>query len=219
MIIRVKLFIFRTVMKVLGLLLALSAPVSAFAVQDRYEQKVERYQNSWNRLIPRYQKLQFAGAMGVFSLGIGWDYGKNKQWESDLLFGYLPRFDGDHGHLTITLKQNYIPWKLNIKRSRWRVEPFTMSLYMNKIFGDEFWTREPDKYPDGYYGLATNTRFNLAFGQRIDFRLKPEGSSERITLFYEFGTNDLYLISAFTNKSLRVSEIFSLSLGLKFQFL
>ena len=70
MIIRVKLFIFRTVMKVLGLLLALSAPVSAFAVQDRYEQKVERYQNSWNRLIPRYQKLQFAGAMGVFSLGI-----------------------------------------------------------------------------------------------------------------------------------------------------
>ncbi len=185
----------------------------------RHERKLENYKKGWALLIPRYEKIQYAGSMGLLSIGMGWDYGRKKQWESDLLFGYLPRFDGEHGHMTITLKENYIPWKLNVGRSRWMAEPFTVSLYMNKIFGDEFWTREPDKYPDGYYGLATNLRFNLAFGQRIDFKIKPVGLSSRMTLYYELGTNDLYIISYFCNKYLKFSDIFNLSLGIKFQFI
>lgn len=187
--------------------------------QNRHEIRVERYQRGWNRLIPHYQKIQYAGSMGLISLGCGWDYGKREQWETDFFLGYLPRFDGDKGHLTITIKENYIPWRFLIRKSRWAIEPFTVSLYMNKIFGDEFWTREPDKYPDGYYGLATNTRINLAFGQRFDFKIKPIGLSDRICLYYEFGTNDLYLISYLTNKYLHLSDIFSLSLGIKFKFL
>lgn len=187
--------------------------------QTRHERKLEKYKKGWERLIPRYQKLQYAGDMGLISLGVGWDYGKKKTWETDLFLGYLPRFDGDRGHVTITLKENYIPWKVKIKTGRWFLEPFTASLYINKIFGDEFWTREPDKYPDGYYGLATNLRFNLAFGQRLCFKVKPIGLSERLTVFYELGTNDLYIISYFTNKYLKVTDIFNLSLGIKFQFL
>lgn len=187
--------------------------------QNRHEVKLEKYKSNWNKLIPRYQKLQFAGSMGLFSIGAGWDYGKKKQWETDILIGYLPKFDGDGGHATITLKQNYIPWKLSLKNDRWGLEPFTASFYMNKIFGDNFWTREPDKYPDGYYGLATNLRFNLAFGQRFRFKVKSVSLSDEVTLFYEFVTNDLYIISAFTNKYLRITDIFSLSLGIKFQFI
>lgn len=185
----------------------------------RLERKLERYKEGWSRLIPRYQKVQYAGSMGLISLGVGWDYGKKKQWETDLFLGYLPRFDGDKGHVTITLKENYIPWKLNFKKDRLSFEPFTASLYMNKIFGNEFWSREPDKYPDGYYGVATNFRFNIAFGQRIDFKMRPLGLSEHLTLFYEFGTNDLYIISYFTNRYLKIPDIFNLSLGIKFQFL
>jgi len=187
--------------------------------EERHERKLERYQQGWARLIPQYEKIQYAGSMGLISLGIGWDYGKKAQWETDLFLGYLPRFEGDKGHLTITLKENYIPWCIGIKKERWKFDPFTVSLYMNKIFGNEFWTREPDKYPDGYYGVATNFRFNLAFGQRIHFSVKPVGLSERITLFYELGTNDLYIISYATNKYLHFSDIFNLSLGIKFQFL
>lgn len=188
--------------------------------QNRHERKLQQYKKGWEKLIPRYQKIQYAGSMGLISVGVGWDYGKGKQWETDLFLGYLPRFDGSSGHATITLKENYIPWQINLAKSeRWKVEPFTASLYINKIFGDEFWSREPDKYPDGYYGLATNLRFNLAFGQRIRFKVKPIGLSEQLTLFYEFGTNDLYIISYFTNKYLHFSDIFNLSLGIKFQFL
>lgn len=188
--------------------------------QNRHERKLQQYKKGWEKLIPRYQKIQYAGSMGLISIGVGWDYGKSKQWETDLFLGYLPRFDGSSGHATITLKENYIPWQINLAKSeRWKAEPFTASLYINKIFGDEFWSREPDKYPDGYYGLATNLRFNLAFGQRVRFKVKPIGLSEQLTLFYEFGTNDLYIISYFTNKYLHFSDIFNLSLGIKFQFL
>lgn len=188
-------------------------------ISNKHERKLQLYKKGWERLIPRYQKIQYAGSMGLVSIGVGWDYGKCKQWETDLFLGYLPRFDGHSGHATITLKENYIPWKINIKSERWKFEPFSASLYINKIFGDEFWSREPDKYPDGYYGLATNLRFNVAFGQRLHFKVKPIGLSEYLTLYYEFGTNDLYLISYFSNKYLRFTDIFNLSLGIKFQFL
>lgn len=187
---------------------------------ERHTKKLERYQVRWNRLVPRYQKIQYAGSMGLISVGVGWDYGRKKQWETDFFLGYLPRFDGDKGHVTMTLKENYIPWKVNIGQSRWRVEPFTASLYVNKIFGDEFWMKDPDRYPSkSYYGVATNLRFNLAFGQGVSMRFKPVGLSSRIKFFYEFATNDLYIISYFTNKYLRVPDIFNLSVGIKLQFL
>lgn len=187
--------------------------------QNKHERLQEQYQSRWNKLVPRYNKFQFAGGMGLFSLGMGWDYGKKKQWETDILLGYLPKFDGKEHHITITLKENYIPWKIRIKNSRWVGEPFTASIYINKIFGEEFWTKDPDKYPDKYYNVATNLRFNIAFGQRIKFNLKPKLLTDHITFFYEVGTNDLYVISYFTNKYLHLTDIFSLSLGLKFQFL
>lgn len=210
----------RSVLRGLVLMLPLWMGALAGYGQSRHERQLEKYKKGWELLIPRYQKIQYAGDMGLISLGAGWDYGKKKQWETDLFLGYLPRFDGDKGHVTITLKENYIPWKIRIRKTeRWAFDPFTVSLYINKIFGDEFWTREPDKYPDGYYGLATNLRFNLAFGQRLHFKVKPIGLSERITVFYEFGTNDLYVISYFCNKYLKFSDIFNLSLGIKFQFL
>ena len=39
--------------------------------QSKYERHVERYQSAWQKLIPKYTKLQFAGSMGLLSAGIG----------------------------------------------------------------------------------------------------------------------------------------------------
>ena len=32
---------------------------------ERHKRKLERYQNQWNSLIPKYQNLQFAGSIGL----------------------------------------------------------------------------------------------------------------------------------------------------------
>lgn len=184
-----------------------------------YEHKIQRYKTGWANLIPQYRKFQYAGSMGLLSVGVGWDYGRREQWETDFFLGYLPRWDGDRGYLTMTLKENYVPWQVKIRSGRLKYEPLTISLYVNKIFGDKFWESEPDKYPNGYYGFMTSCRLNFSFGQRICFKTKPIGLSEQITLFYELGTSDLYLISYFTNKYLQLSDIFHLSLGIKLKFI
>lgn len=191
---------------------------------SRYERRVLRYKNGWANLIPDYSKLQFAGGMGVMSFGIGWAYGKNDQWETDLFLGVLPKFSGDEVHITLTLKENFLPWKIRLNGEdnyyRWMLEPFSVSLYINKIFGDgEFWTRQPNKYPDKYYILATNLRFNLAFGQRINVSVRNPRFANTVSFFYEVTTNDLYVICAVQNRTLKLHDIFSLSLGLRFQIL
>ena len=191
---------------------------------SRYERRVLRYKNGWANLIPDYSKLQFAGGMGVMSFGVGWAYGKNDRWETDVLLGFLPRFSGEEGHATFTLKENFLPWKIRLNSEddyyRWVLEPFSVSLYLNKIFGDgEFWTRQPEKYPDKYYILATNLRFNLAFGQRLNVSVRNPHFANTVSFFYEITTNDLYVICAIQNRTLKLHDIFSLSLGLRFQIL
>lgn len=82
---------------------------------NRYDKRVHRYRKHWEKLIPTYSKLQFAGNMGLLSVGTGWDYGKRDQWETDIFLGFLPKYQSDKAKLTFTLKQNYIPWSLPIK--------------------------------------------------------------------------------------------------------
>ena len=60
---------------------------------SRYDKRVHRYRKHWESLIPTHTKLQFAGNMGLLSLGTGWDYGKRNQWETDIFFGILPKYD------------------------------------------------------------------------------------------------------------------------------
>lgn len=186
---------------------------------NKYDNRVHKYKQRWEKLIPTQTKIQYAGGMGLLSAGIGWDYGKHSQWESDVFLGFIPKYDSKRAKTTITLKQSYIPWSLNIKNG-FSIEPLSCGLYFNSVFGDEFWVREPDRYPKGYYGFSTKIRTHIFLGQRFTYLINPEKRyrSKSISLFYELNTCDLYLISAITNNYLRPRDYLGLSFGLKFQF-
>ena len=94
----------------------------------RYDRRVHRYRRRWAALIPTHSKLQFA-------------------------FGFIPKYSSSKAKATFTVKQNYIPWSLQIKESRFSAEPLTCGIYLNTVFGEEFWVSEPDRYPEGYYGF------------------------------------------------------------------
>lgn len=182
-----------------------------------HELKLERYNHRWQQLIPRYQKAQFAGSMGLLSLGIGWEYGKN-HWETDALFGFLPKFEDEEVKVTFTLKQNYIPWDIHLVKNQWSFAPLTTGLYMNSILDDRFWKREPRKYPDRYYKFSTRIRFHVFMGQRITFHIpNPKRLHKSVSAFYELSTCDLYFISAVSNQSIRARDYLSLSFGIKLQ--
>jgi hypothetical protein len=187
----------------------------------RYERHLERVRKGWNGLLPTHIKLQYAGNMGVLSLGTGWDYGKHKQWETDVYLGFLPKFKSSRPKITFTLKQNYIPWRVNIRNSRFSVDPLTCGLYFNTIFGHEFWVNEPSRYPKGYYGFSSKVRTNIYVGERLTYHIPPKYRTiaKECTFFYEISSCDLYIVSAFTNKYLKPKDYLSLSLGIKFQLM
>ncbi|MFV0417396.1 MAG: hypothetical protein ACK5KT_01525 [Dysgonomonas sp.] len=188
--------------------------------QNGYERRIEKYQSQWDKLIPTHQKIQYAGGMGLLSVGIGWDYGKNNQWETDVFLGYLPKYTTKRSKITFTLKQNFIPWKKMLS-SKFSIDPLACGLYVNTIFDGDFWVHEPDKYPNGYYSFSTKMRFNIYLGQRVTFHIPPQKRffTKNVTAFYEISTNDLYMVSAFTNSSLKPTDYLRLSFGLKFQLL
>ena len=173
--------------------------------ENRYDRRVHRYRRHWEALIPTHTKIQFAGNMGLLSFGTGWDYGRRNQWETDVFFGVLPKYDSKRTKLTFTVKQNYLPWSLQIKQSRFSVEPLACGMYLNTVFGDEFWVNEPERYPKGYYGFSSKVRIHAFLGQRITYDIDPQRrfTAKEITFFYEISTCDLYVVSAFTNKYLK----------------
>lgn len=195
--------------------------ITTYVRPSRYDRRVHRYRRHWNALIPTHLKLQFAGNMGLLSVGTGWDYGKHNQWETDILLGFLPKYHSSENKITLTVKQNYMPWSLQIKESRFSVEPLSCGMYLNTVFGDDFWVSEPSRYPKGYYGFSSKVRIHAFLGQRITYDIDPRRrfTAKSITFFYEISTCDLYIVSAFTNKYLKPKDYLSLSFGVKLQML
>lgn len=162
----------------------------------------------------------YAGNMGLLSFGTGWDYGKRNQWETDILLGFIPKYSSKKTKVTMTLKQNYMPWSINIGKG-FSTEPLACGLYLNTVFGDQFWVNEPDRYPKGYYGFSSKVRIHIYMGQRLTYDIDPQRRflAKSVTFFYEISTCDLYLVSAVQNSYLRPRDYLSLSFGLKFQWL
>ena len=186
------------------------------SVLSRYERTALKYHKHWDILIPTQCVIQTCGNMGIVSLGLGWDYGKHRQWETHLLLGFIPRFDSSDSKLTLTLKENFIPWRKDIGKGWW-FEPLECSLYVNTVFGHDFWVKQPTKYESG----STRIRPNIALGERIRFDI-PDNKRKRIksiTLFYELGTNDIYFMRFYRNGSAEFWDVFGLSFGAKLQVL
>lgn len=190
---------------------------SPFAMgQGIGKEKTGKTESYWSRFIPDQAKFQFAGSMGMFSVGPGLSYGKKTQWETDLFIGYIPKIDNMKGHITLTLKQTYTPFRVTLN-DKFSYEPLTAGIYMNKIFGKYFWEKLPSKYPRNYYFWATNTRFNVFIGQAVSFQPSKE-SARNWSFFYEVNTNDLYILSAYGNNMIDLTDIINISFGLRYRF-
>ena len=188
---------------------------------SRYERRMKRYSSVWQSLQPSQFIMQNAGNMGLLSFGLGWNYGKRNQWETHLLFGWIPKYKGHSVRMTMTLKETFIPWNKRLGEE-WRLEPLTVGLYANTVFGKAFWRSQPSRYPDKYYQfLSTRVRLNVFLGQRITV-IVPNNKRKFVksmTAFYELSTCDLYIRCMFQDSSVKLKDIVGLSLGLKMQIM
>ncbi len=184
----------------------------------RYLKSLKRHYKFHKRLFPNQTSLQFAGSIGFLSAGFGWHYGKQDNWETEFFFGFIPEFSSDEEKFTFTLKQRFTPWRINLSR-HWDIDPLMCSAYLCAIIGEDFWTREPSRYENGYYGFSNRFRLHFALGQRVRYKIpsKKRRRHKSVALYYELGTNELYLISTIPNRHLHFREALSLSIGSTFE--
>jgi len=180
---------------------------------------MDRYQRRWQALIPTQLAFHYAGNMGVASAGVGWSYGKNHQWETELLLGIIPKYSSSRAKAMMTIKENYIPWSLKIRKSPISIEPLTASYYVTTVFDHSFWARQPERYPKGYYWFPTRLRHNIAVGQRVTRTFANNGkpNTDGFTLLWELSTTELDIIYKIHNKTVKMKDILHLSVGLKLE--
>ena len=216
--------------KLLSLLLTLSGLSASFMAHAgeptaadsasimRYEQRLQTRMDRWHRLIPNLLSVQFAGGTGMFSAGIGWDYGKNNCWETHLLFGFLPRQNHSQAYLTMTLNEKYLPWRIAVGKLPIEINPLVVSASIDSVLHEDFWTSEPDRYPKGYYGFSSRIRFQLGIGQRFSFNIPRQRRylSRRLSAYYEVSTCDLYVRQKILNKHLPLKDIITIGIGIMY---
>ena len=168
------------------------------------------------RFVPSSYLLQGAGGIGVISAGFGWDYSKHKRWSTDVLVGFVPKYDTENVKLTLTLRQTYTPFQVSIYEDL-DYHPLRVGAYVSTISGRQFWLSAPDKYPSNYYTFSTKVRFNIFVGQDVQYKLQSTTSYfDRVKLYYDFHTSDLNLIARVQNSYFKNLRYISLAIGAKF---
>lgn len=183
----------------------------------RYVQRMEKRMERWNKLIPTVFPLQYAGGTGMFSAGCGWAYGRDHKFETHLMAGFIPKKYNRHFYWTLSLREVYMPWRVRLGAGPFELRPLTVSLGVSSIIHNDFWTKQPERYPSGYYYfLSTRVRFLLGLGQRISFNVPEEKRfmSRKLSFYYEVSICDLYLRQKFMHGEIPLKDLLTIGMGL-----
>lgn len=184
------------------------------AVESKYDIRLKKHKSWSQKMIPDIVLFQYAGGIGKYNLGVGWDYGKSEQWETHFMIGFIPsRYNLNH-YWTTTLRECYVPWRVDVKKYV-RMQPVIVQLSINSILHGDFWASEPDRYPHGYYSFSSRIRFHLGLGQRFTYMIPKEKRylSREVSLYYEVSTCDLYVRQKIKSSSVPLRDIIILAVG------
>jgi hypothetical protein len=165
--------------------------------------------------VPDYLKTQFAGNIGVISVGAGYQL-FNKVLYSELLYGYVPESvsKADKIHL-ITIKNTFPIFRKKIGKNI-IITP-TAGFSSTIDIGTTTFTTLPSKYPEGYY-VPTAFHFTLFGGAMLHKDFTKSKTIKGLDFYVELGTVESYLWYAITSKEVSVSDIFSTAIGINFYF-
>jgi hypothetical protein len=175
-------------------------------------------ERKWFR--PKHLVLQTGGGLGMVAAGAGYEFAKDRL-ETDILIGYVPKKYGGSTLSLASLKFMYSPFRLPVGE-KFQVVPLTVGAYFSYTHGtinDEL----KGQYSADYYWFSTDTRYGPLLGSRLTFLAPPvaaTGQPRKISVYYELGSNDLYLASWFNNQKggLAFSQLLTLALGVKADF-
>ncbi|HEX8349126.1 MAG TPA: hypothetical protein VF598_04125 [Hymenobacter sp.] len=167
---------------------------------------------------PFFLTVQIGGGQGVVAVGAGC-WLAHQKLEPEVLVGYVPLSIGGRPMAIFTFKTTYTPYSPNLGTNL-QVSPVSLGAFVNYTTGEQFFltNNSAGRYPKGYYWWSSAIRVGALVGARVTHeasRLGLNGLPRRTTLYGELSTNDLYLVSKVTNKSVSLPDILTLGLGVK----
>lgn len=182
-----------------------------------YATRVSAQSKRLIKLIPNEMTIQYAGNVGLNSVGLTWDYAKDDCLETTVLLGYVPAYSNYSSTICLSAREMYTPWRLHLTKNV-DFSPVSTGMMVSFTFGEDFWVVEPDYFPDHYYGFSSSVRFFVLLGQQFDFNIKTHsGKIKKISFYYQANTYDLMIIDYCNSKYLKLWDIIGLGLGLKIQ--
>lgn len=172
-------------------------------------------------LVPDEAIVQYAGSIGYFSAGAGYEIFGNKRGNLSFHYGYVPEIKGGELHIA-TVKLAYKPWEIRLKE--WgKLYPFNPGFFASYTFHKDLSLFFPSgQYPGDYYYWSEALRPHLSVSTELEVKppsaLKNAGI-QAMGFYIEANTNDFYLINYLQNiPALRIDDIFQLGLGVRVKF-
>lgn len=164
------------------------------------------------RFVPDIVTVQYAGNMGLASLGLGYQ-SKSERSSIHLFYGYLPK--SEHG---VEVKTIGVKGLLETSK-RHPFKGVTTSNYsgLNVLFARTKNTHViwPDRYPEGYYEQNA-IKLAPVIGGKMEFDVKNSKYIDRAGFFVEVGTLDTYIrdyIKNSNHRSMEFRKIWNVSFG------
>lgn len=156
-----------------------------------------------------YTKAQFAGNLGLFSVGIGNEFFKQKL-SVDLNYGCTPKnINGALIH-TFAIKPAFQFKEFSVSGIKTNCYIGTAVNY--SITSNTF-SKLPDYYPEGYY-VPNAFHLDPFVGTRIKIPGKISVLN-KLTLYAELGSVDYKILYYIKNKKIKLNEILNLCFGLE----
>jgi len=163
-----------------------------------------------NRFLrPDYLNTQFAGNMGLLSIGAGFQW-KSIGYDLTLLYGYVPKQFSTREVHTFALRNTF---SLS-KRGQNPLHTFRTHAGLGILFetgNHSSWTL-PDVFPEGYY-FTNSLHVSLYLGTSYAYR---GWQFRKVELYAEVGTLGRYLYYFVKSPTIDAAHVFNLSTGMKF---
>lgn len=168
-------------------------------------------------IVPNYLNLQYAGNIGAYIIGAGYNMNRKKTFEVVVSYGFsLPHHSAKRVH-NIAIRGVFILKKWDLHNG-WYLFPQTgLGISRQLPEGSNTFTRLPKTFPEGYYAPnAFRAHFNL--GGKIRKEMNSNFFIKAIDFYAETTTNDQYVMYFLKSKEVGLNDIFSLALGINLLF-
>ena len=195
-------------------ILFISIVIGLGCISDSYSQFSNKTDSiKYEKFLPDYAKIQFAGGIGFLSTGVGYTFLDHKL-ELSFFYGYVPeRFTVDDLHsVSLQVTAKFLRYKIS---ETIEILPLNFGWYIHHTFGNEYWVLLPDNYSNNYYWWSPGRNAGIFLGGEIKTKLFATKMPASGTAFYtRVGSRGLYLVSKIGNSSIPMSDIIELGFGI-----